>query len=46
LAGRGLSRAARFATYDWTSELSWSLRVITLIGMGIQAYAIWAALSG
>jgi hypothetical protein len=45
LAGRGLKRAIRFATYDWTRELPLSLRVITMIGMGIQGYAIWAALS-
>ena len=35
----------RFATYDWTRELPLTLRVITMIGMGIQGYAIWAALS-
>ena len=46
LAGGGLKRAIRFATYDWTRELPFSLRVITMIGMGIQGYAIWAALSG
>ena len=46
LAGSGLKRAIRFATYDWTRELPLSLRVITMIGMGIQGYAIWAALSG
>ena len=45
MAGRGLKSAARFATYDWTRELPLSLRVITMIGMGIQGYAIWAALS-
>ena len=45
-AGRGLKNAIRFATYDWTRELPMSLRVITMIGMGIQGYAIWAALSG
>ena len=45
LAGRGLKSALRFATYDWTRELPLSLRVITMIGMGIQGYAIWAALS-
>ena len=45
LAGSGLKRAIRFATYDWTRELPLSLRVITMIGMGIQGYAIWAALS-
>ena len=45
LAGSGLKRAIRFATYDWTRELPFSLRVITMIGMGIQGYAIWAALS-
>ena len=41
----GLKRAIRFATYDWTRELPFSLRVITMIGMGIQGYAIWAALT-
>ena len=46
LAGSGLKQAIRFATYDWTRELPFSLRVITMIGMGIQGYAIWAALSG
>ena len=46
LAGSRLKRAIRFATYDWTRELPLSLRVITMIGMGIQGYAIWAALSG
>ena len=45
MAGRGLKRAFRFATYDWTRELPLSLRVITMIGMGIQGYAIWAGLS-
>ena len=45
MAGRGLKSALRFATYDWTRELPLSLRVITMIGMGIQGYAIWAALS-
>ena len=45
LTGSGLKRAIRFATYDWTRELPLSLRVITMIGMGIQGYAIWAALS-
>ena len=45
LAGSGLKRAIRFATYDWTREMPLSLRVITMIGMGIQGYAIWAALS-
>ena len=45
MAGSGLKRAIRFATYDWTRELPLSLRVITMIGMGIQGYAIWAALS-
>ena len=45
MAGSGLKRAIRFATYDWTRELPWSLRVITMIGMGLQGYAIWAALS-
>jgi serine phosphatase RsbU (regulator of sigma subunit) len=44
-AGQGLKRAIRFATYDWTRELPLSLRVITMIGMGIQGYAIWAALT-
>lgn len=39
-------RAVRFATYDWTREMPRSLRVITVIGMGIQGYAIWAALTG
>ena len=42
LAGSGLKRAIRFATYDWTRELPFSLRVITMIGMGIQGYAIWS----
>jgi serine phosphatase RsbU (regulator of sigma subunit) len=46
LAGSALKRAIRFATYDWTRELPLSLRVITMIGMGFQGYAIWAALSG
>ena len=45
LAGSGLKRATRFAIYDWTRELPSSLRVMTMIGMGIQGYAIWAALS-
>jgi len=44
-AGRGLKRAIRFATYHWTRELPLSLRVITMVGMGIQGYAIWAALT-
>jgi sigma-B regulation protein RsbU (phosphoserine phosphatase) len=46
LAGSRLKRAIRFATYDWTREMPLPLRVITMIGMGIQGYAIWAALSG
>ena len=46
LAGSRLKRAVRFATYDWTRELPFSLRVVTMIGMGIQGYAIWAGLSG
>ena len=45
LAGGGLKQAIRFATYDWTRELPLPQRVITMIGMGIQGYAIWAALS-
>ena len=45
LAGRGLKSALRFATYDWTRELPLSLRVITMFGMGLQGYAIWAGLS-
>jgi serine phosphatase RsbU (regulator of sigma subunit) len=45
LEGSGLQRAIRFATYDWTRELPASLRVITMIGMGIQGYAIWAGLT-
>jgi hypothetical protein len=40
-----LKKAIRFATYDWTRELPLSLRVVTMIGMGIQGYAIWAALT-
>jgi len=40
-----LKRGIRFATYDWTRELPLSLRVITMIGMGIQGYAIWAGLT-
>ena len=38
-------RALRFATYDWTREMPLSLRVITMIGMGLQGYAIWAGLT-
>jgi len=38
-------RALRFATYDWTREMSASRRAITIIGMGIQGYAIWAGLT-
>jgi hypothetical protein len=34
LARGGLTRAIRFATYDWTRELPLSLRVITMIGHG------------
>ena len=41
----GLKRAIRFATYDWTREMSLSMRVITMIGMGLQGYAIWAGLT-
>ena len=40
-----LKRAIRFATYDWTREMRPSRRAITMIGMGIQGYAIWAGLS-
>jgi serine phosphatase RsbU (regulator of sigma subunit) len=40
-----LKRAVRFATYDWTREMPPARRVITMIGMGIQGYAIWAGLS-
>ena len=35
----------RFATYDWTREMPLALRVIAMIGMGIQGYALWAAMS-
>ena len=45
LAGGVLKSAIRFATYDWTRELPFTLRVVTMIGLGIQGYAIWAALS-
>ena len=41
----GLKRAIRFATYDWTREMPLSSRVVTMIGMGLQAYAIWAGLT-
>ena len=40
-----LKRAVRFATYDWTREMAPLRRVITMVGMGLQAYAIWAGLS-
>jgi hypothetical protein len=36
LARSVLKRSIRFATYDWTRELPLSLRVITMIGMGIN----------
>lgn len=45
MAGGVLKSAIRFATYDWTRELPLTLRVVTMIGLGIQGYAIWAALS-
>lgn len=38
-------QAIRFATYDWTREMPRSRRVLTMIGMGIQGYAIWAGLT-
>ena len=41
----GVKRAIRFATYDWTREMPRSLRVMTMIGMGIQGYAIWAGIT-
>lgn len=44
-ADSALKSAIRFATYDWTRELPLPLRVLTMIGMGIQGYAIWAALT-
>jgi hypothetical protein len=34
-----LKRAVRFATYDWTGEMAPLRRVITMVGMGLQAYA-------
>jgi phosphoserine phosphatase RsbU/P len=40
-----LKRGLTFATYDWTREMPLSLRVIAMVGMGIQGYAIWAAMS-
>ena len=40
-----LTRAVRFATYDWTREMSPSRRAITMVGMGLQGYAIWAGVS-
>ena len=40
-----LKHAIRFATYDWTREMAPSRRAITMVGMGIQGYAIWAGLS-
>jgi len=41
----GVKRAIRFAFYDWTREMPPSLRVLTMIGMGIQGYAIWAGVT-
>jgi sigma-B regulation protein RsbU (phosphoserine phosphatase) len=41
----GLKQTLRFATYDWTREMPLALRVIAMIGMGIQGYALWAAMS-
>ena len=40
-----LTRAIRFAFYDWTREMPPSLRAVTMIGMGIQGYAIWAGVT-
>jgi sigma-B regulation protein RsbU (phosphoserine phosphatase) len=40
-----LRNALRFATYDWTREMPWSRRMITMLGMGLQAYAIWAGVT-
>ena len=40
-----VKRAIRFATYDWTREMAPSRRAITMVGMGLQGYAIWAGLS-
>ena len=39
------TRAIRYAFYDWTREMSTSLRAVTMVGMGIQGYAIWAGVT-
>jgi len=39
------THAIKFAFHDWTREMPTSLRVVTMIGMGLQGYAIWAGLT-
>lgn len=40
-----MTRAVGYAFYDWTREMPTSLRVVTMVGMGIQGYAIWAGVT-
>ena len=37
-------RALQYAFYDWTREMSKSNRLITLLGLGLQGYVIYAVL--
>lgn len=37
-----IRRARQYAFYDWTRELPRSKRIVTLAGLGMQGYAIWA----
>jgi hypothetical protein len=43
-AGR-IQRAVQFAFYDWTREIPRWKRMLTWLGLVIQGYAIWAALT-
>lgn len=38
-------RFLRYAFYDWTREMPPARRLIAIIGLGLQGYAIWALMS-
>jgi hypothetical protein len=39
-------RALRYALYDWTREMSSSKRVLTWMGLLLQGYALYVAITG
>src|SRR5215470_12922840 len=41
----GIRRALEYAFYDWTREMAPVKRVLTWIGVLLQGYALWAAIS-